>query len=342
MSELAQNEPIAPQPPPVGTERKKMALRPEGRLPKVLRVGAFTIVVGSLIAFGQYQRVRGQVSESLLGAGAQMMMLEDADRQDEPRALHVNGQVIRFSSGMVSQPMEAVLDRFELQCNRLDGGLMETLGDAFAERSDHRAAERVSELEPILREQSETSGFVACIDMGSSNADLQRMLERFRRFERSRDLADLGELRYVYAEPAGERTHFVALWTEGSLRFDQLFPETGDAPGEDPADIPRPPGARRVLTAFEEGDPQRATFYLASDLDESGLESFYRRELPASGWTVLDASDDPRAQARARARDGRPALVAQHGDRTVFFALSTDDEGRGQAAVLESGEADGG
>ena len=133
-------------------------------------------------------------------------------------------------------------------------------------------------------------------------------------------------------DPDGDRAHFVAIWTEGPLRFDQIFRETGDALGVDPVDIPRLPGARRLLSAFESGDAQRATIYQTDELDEGAAERFYRRELSASGWTVL-GEHDPRPHL-----DGpRPALVVQQGARVVYLSFSTDSQGRVSTAVIETG-----
>ena len=62
----------------------------------------------------------------------------------------------------------------------------------------------------------------------------------------ARHLGRLGDLRYVYARALeGGRSHVVTVWTEGSIRLDRLFPTGGDAPGEDPPALPRPPGLAR-------------------------------------------------------------------------------------------------
>jgi hypothetical protein len=188
----------------------------------------------------------------------------------------------------------------------------------------------------VLREERRGVGYVACFDLGRERAEIDVIVRRFRAFRDSRDLHDFGDLRYVYAQPSSREghTHFVAIWSEGSLHMDQLLVETGDARGVDPDSIPRPPGSRRVLTAQETGVPDVATVYRGSDLEEGGLDSFYRRELPALGWTILDTAD---AASAHRSLDVRPALVAQRGDRIVFLALGTDADGTGTAAIVTTG-----
>lgn len=341
-SEPASAAPVAAA--PVGSTRRTIREKPEGLLPKILRVTALMLVLGAGFAFFGYQRVQGQLSEALLQAGPQMMMLADAEHQDAPRELVLNGQHVRFSSGIAPYSPTEVLNRFEQRCEDVDADLMAQFSEIIAEQPDSEGAHRLELLSPVMRQQTSNHGYVACFDLGHERAALNTIVERYQAFARSRDLHDFGDLRYVYAEPAGEgSTHFVAIWTEGSLRFDELFPETGDARGVDPANIPRPPGARRVLTAAEHGVADVATIYEGSELDEGQLESFYRRELPGEGWRILDgeayrSSVAGGAATPAAMRDIRPALVAQRGDRTVFFSLTTDFEGRGRAAVLTSGD----
>lgn len=333
----AELERVEREPQPVGAARRKILAKPEGRGPKILRVTMLALVIGLVFAGFSYQRARGQIGESLLGAGAQMMLMSDAERQDAPRQMVLNGQRIQFSTGVAPYSVDALLDRFEASCERIDAGLMEHVSEALAMAPDEGNERLASSGSPVIRDQNGGNGYVACLDLGREDVDMRALLARFQRFERTRDLHTIGDLRYVYAQPIGdgERSHFVALWTEGSLRLGEIFPDDGgDARGEDPADVPRPPGARRVLTAYEAGDPQRATFYQTDELDEGGLASFYRRELVASGWTLLEASD-ARAQLPA---DVRPALVAQRAGRMVWLAFTTETSGRVGAAVIETGE----
>lgn len=327
-------------PAPVGARRRTHRTKPEGLAPKLLRVTALFVVLGVVFAGVSYQRARGQLSESLLGAGAQMMMMSDAERQDAPRRMVLNGQHIEFSTGIAPYTVGELLDRFESQCEEIDAGLMERLSDALARHPDPEREAHAAGTPPVLRDENGGNGYVACLDMGRQTLQFEELLERYRAFERTRDLHAIGDLRYLYAQPIGDgsRSHFVAVWTDGSMRLGDIFPDDGsDVHGDDPADVPRPPGSRRVLSAYEVGDPQRATFYQTSELDQGHLSDFYRRELAASGWQLL-ASDDPRAQLP----DGvDPALVAMRGGRIVWLAFTTDPDGRVNAAVIETGLGEG-
>jgi len=331
------------RPEPVGSTRRTIRQKPEGRLPKVLRLAAFSVVVLGGVLFALYRRAEGQLAESLLGAGSQMMMLADAERQDTPREVLVNGQRVHFSSGVAPFGSREVLDRFEARCEEVDGGVMSDIQRVMTEHGeDPRAAGRVERLgtvHPILRRDVGRNGFVACFDFGAESVGLRGVMERYHRYEQTHDLHDFGDVRYVFVEPAGEnRTHFVAVWTEGSLRLDQLFPEEGDAHGSDFADVPRPPGARRTLTAHEVGDDQFANVYSGSQMDEGELADFYRRELPGIGWRILD-SDDPRAR---RLEDDRHVLIAIRGEETLFLSLTTSFDGRGNAVIVTSHPVPGG
>lgn len=336
-----QPSPAAVQPPsPVGAGRRTLKVRPEGVLPKVVRLATFLACVTCVFGVVGYRRVRGQLGESLLGAGAQMAMVDDVERQDAPRRLLLNGQEVHFSTGVSSLGVDALLDRFEARCEQLDAGLMEELQDSLARRPDPaREASAAQADGPVLRDENGGQGYVACVELGRERVPLASLLERVQRFEQSHDLHDLGDLRYLYAEPMadGERTHFVTVWTEGSLRFDAVFPEEGDAQGSDLRHVPRPPGSRRTLSAFETGDAQRAIFYETDELDEGALGRFYRRELPGLGWTLLESPDAARPRG---AGDVTPALVAQRGTQLLWMTFSTDLRGRVRAAFVETGAPD--
>jgi hypothetical protein len=331
-------EPDTQQPAPVGATRKTIKEAPEGRFPKIVRLTTFLVVVGAVLGFVSYQRARGQLGEAMMSAGSQMMMLAEAEHQDAPRQVVINGQRIHFTSGMAPFAPTEVLDRFEARCEGANAGLMAEFSRIIAEHPDDEGAHRMEEIgAPVLREQHGNTGYVACFDFGDETVGIRGLMERYARFEETRDLHDFGDLRYVYVEPAREdRAHFVAIWTEGTLQLGELFPESGDARGADVAGIPRPPGSRRVITAHETGEDQVATIYQGSDLDQGELESFYLRELPANGWQVLDTHEHE--AARRLANEIGPGVAALRGDQMVFLALTTDTDGHGRAAILMTGE----
>ena len=296
---------------------------------KAARLGLFAFCVVAIAAGMGYSEVRSQVGEQLIGVGENLMRYGDAAHQDAPRRIVLNGQTLWLSTGVADRPFRDVLDHFQSVCDAHDAGLVEQL-DALAERA--LPTDREHGARPSVRDENERAGYVGCLDLGEASVPATEILARLRTYGRSHDLADIGDARYVYAaELSGDpsRSHFVTAWTDGSLRFDLLFPEQGDADGRDPAYVPRPPGARRVLSAYEDGLPQEATVFLGSSLDEDALLRFYRRELPEQGWTLLEAPE-----ADPHVGEGIISLVAERDQRMVMLALSSDAEGRGRATVL--------
>lgn len=300
------------------------------RARRILRRAGLVLLValfGAVLAGGWvYHGARAQVSENLWDLGSQMMRYADARRQDTPRDLVLNGQVIRLSSGMADRSPREVLDFFEARCAEVDGDLGEELA---ALRRDHPEAFRAGAgTGPVLREDDGRQGYVACMELDPSMTTAE-LVERLARFGESGDVADIGEMRFVFVEGSGERTHFVAMWTNGSFDLNRMFPEEGDAPGQDAEGIARPPRSRRVLSSWERGEPYSISVYHTRD-DEADLERFYRRELARGGWTLLETD------ARA-AGDAPRTLVAEHGERMVTIVMTTDLATRmASAAVIDA------
>jgi hypothetical protein len=179
-------------------------------------------------------------------------------------------------------------------------------------------------LEPTLREDDGDEGFVACVDTGAHHLPAPDLFERIERFGRSMDLADVGDFRYVFARSFGERTHFIALWTDGSFSVSRMFPGSGDAPGRDAPGIPRPPDARRALSFYEADVPQTMTMYVGSPKSPAELADYYREALGDERWELLNEE----------ARENQTTLVYERGTRLVTVVLARDMQGKGAATIL--------
>ncbi len=141
-------------------------------------------------------------------------------------------------------------------------------------------------------------------------------------------------MRYVFAERSRNGgAHFVVFWSEGELNLFDMFPAAGDAPGQDPPDVPRPEGSRRILSAWEHGEPASMTIYAGGRRDAASLERWYRKRLTDDGWRILDRGHATRVQAELR--DAR-AMVIERGDSMSTVVLATGDDGKGVATVLVS------
>jgi hypothetical protein len=77
----------------------------------------------------------------------------------------------------------------------------------------------------------------------------------------------------------------VAVFSDGPLLLAPAFPETGDAPGVDAPGLGRPEEARRVLSAFVEGEaPLLVGYLIASNLSEAEVR--LRAQWTAAGSRV--------------------------------------------------------
>jgi hypothetical protein len=165
----------------------------------------------------------------------------------------------------------------------------------------------------VLRSEDEKRGYVACLDLGPEPLDTRQLLRRINAFGQTGDLARLGGLRLAFARADGEGTHHVSVWSDGPLPLLHAFPARGDAPGADPADMPRPPEARRVLSASVGGDDGVLASY-HSDLAPPRLLSRYRAQLEAAGMAVLTDA-------------GGRSLLVQSASATRVVAITPDAGG---------------
>jgi len=294
----------------------------------LLRAGLVLTFVGVVAGGGVYHSARAQMDETFFGLGEHMMLYEYAAHQDAPRDLVINGQTIKLSSGTTTRSMGEVLDFFEARCADSDGEIALQMAQLAADHPEVTDEVAPSDL-PTLREQGARTGYVACFDMGDASIEVTEVLRRIRAYNRTGDVAEIGDMRYVFAERTEQGAHFVALWTEGEFNVRRMFPAEGDAPGLDVEGVTRPPRSRRMLTGFERGQPHSMTVY-HSRLDEAGLESFYRRELVEHGWTLMARPED-------LPTDTPPTLIAERDDRMVTLVfLPNEQEGGASAAVFDA------
>ena len=248
---------------PVGTSFLKRG----GRY--LLRLLATGIVVALMLMLVFYLRFRaelhrgmGPIGQQLAGAGFLDNLQTDDGRPPGPRHLVLNGQRLRISTQVVEEPLEDALARVEHECPT-----QEELGPG---------------------QRTEESGYTICLQ-DEEDPNPFDLAGRMDDFMESMDAADLGQIRYVYAQQAeGGRTLMMTLETTDTFRVDQLMPSEGDAVGSDPEDIPRPPDGRRIMQAYEENAPYYATIYGRSTRSVQELQTWYRANVDAALWTEVD------------------------------------------------------
>lgn len=278
------------------------------------RASSCLLVILMVLLAGCLRSAHARLGEALLGFGDQLAKLQDLRANSAPRQLNINGLSLGVLTLSTDLAVPAALDRFQSLC-RQRGGLQ--VPPALA----NRLGPARSAFDATFRQEGQGEGVLACIDSGHPMS-LEQLTERLAAMQNTGDLAALGELRYVFARRSGATTTLLVFWTDSSAPLLELFPPSGDAPGRDPENVPRPEASRRILSATEHGAPYHLTLYKAGDQSPQALAGWYRAALEAGGWHV--------------APGGAPAsLRAQRLGRNIIVACSPAKDGAAIATVAE-------
>jgi hypothetical protein len=133
------------------------------------------------------------------------------------------------------------------------------------------------------------------------------------------------------------------VWTEGEFNLDKMFPVAGDAAGFDSRSMPRPPSAKRILTATSAEVPFGVHVY-ESFAPEQSLRRFYDDEMGGRGWAP--AKDDG-GKTVAYVHKGAMSFVT-YGASATSVLVTTIETARpdgsgvaGVAGVAGAGGTDG-
>lgn len=306
-------------------------------LPNVLRLAAFAATVSVVLGVVTVRAAAQNVREGMLSLGREMMRFADGRAMTPVRTLALNGARVEFATGSTTESVTRVLDWYQARCAQHSGGMDRVL-DAVRERLPtplRPDAEGMAQRASTLREGTDRAGFVACLDLGTAQTVTpEEILRRVSTFTRTGNLADVGGLRYLYAErTASGGTHMVGFWSDGEVNVTRMFPSTGDAPGDDPEDVGRPPvGMRRVLSAREEGEPYGMTVY-AGNTPRPQVESHYREAFQRAGWSLVPAAPhDP--SAGDPDLGGQTLLAFERGPTSAFVVVGENPDHLVQASVL--------
>jgi hypothetical protein len=307
--------------------------------PKFLRLSGFVLVLFLILWGMAIHRARAEVGELMSGIGAEMMRYADASFQDRPRALHLNGQALGFESGSSHKSPAEVLDYYQARCAEAGGHFADLVREVDnAPSMDERGW---TLLDGTLRESNERGGYVACFDMGGQSVGIQGLVNRISSFVATGDLSRVGGFRYVFVQPGeSDTTHFVTFHTDEGFNVYEMFPRSGDAPGVDIEGMPRPEATRRLMSAWEQGDPHLMNVYSVEGQSAPAIESWYLHELPVRGWQASRATSEQvelftqtwSEQHRAVARNAHYVLATK-GDQEVL-AVFTDRSGGSNIAML--------
>lgn len=166
--------------------------------------------------------------------------------------VQLNGQIIHASNGVTKRLMHDVLAFFQEQCNSNGGALADKLADMDGTLRTFQPNSGIPGYLTIRREQLDR-GFVFC--MGTDHEMTEYELVHRIKAASDGDFGKVGDVRYISVRQDGDQSDVVAAWTHGPFDVRAMFPKTGDVPGEDFANLPRPDGSRRVLASSVKGAP---------------------------------------------------------------------------------------
>jgi hypothetical protein len=241
--------------------------------------------------------------------------------------------------GAASSPLTVhqVLDAFDDNCRAgtrdvrsllgVSGGaslLQEPLQDGWLRALDGAR---------VLRMENETEGMLSCLSPNHPQQGVAGLVDGIRSFMESGDLSLLGDLRYVTArsEPSGT-TQVIVAWTEGRFQLASIFPDTGDVPGSDMVDVPRPPASVRAVCATA---PRRTFAYRLYESAQSASEvqSFYEHTLLQGGWSRVHTIDEPTG-----AHDPLSVRAFSKGGRALGIGIDHDAQGTTQVSLVDMGQ----
>ena len=251
---------------------------------KIRRILMLTAALVLLPAAALVQ-AESEVEVALLERTQELFALAQHWQHTEPRALYLNGARVIVATGSSEQPLSVMLDHFQAHCRAESGGLHE-LARVRAARAQGRLP---SLIDGVLRVEEEKRGLVACLTRGQAAWSADGWRRALVAFGETGDLAQWGGLRVVQLQARGDGSFFVAAWNDGPLPIWKMFPEQGDSPGADPVGVPRPKRAQRVLSVWQEGQPNALHVY-RSDTSQEELFAEYVSSFEGAGWKLQDAS----------------------------------------------------
>lgn len=297
---------------------KKLSRNP--RLRGVLRVAAFLAAANLSFSALMLPQARAAAEEAAKKNGLALLEQIGPTLVGPPEVALINGQRMSLASKLTPLGVEQVIERFGQHCREHSAGLASEIA---ALPKGARALEQLpAELrDPARWLSSETIasdhkvGQIACIARRDSGGGLKGLVDRIVAFTETGDLAEIGDARYVVArrDEASGQTHVLAMWTEGKFNIPEMFSNSGDAPGTDSGAVPRPPDARRVLSAEMAHRSYAIRMYDTKRSNDEVL-SYYEQQLEPKGFLVhplphASAELDLNDHVRAFSKDGVAVIV---------------------------------
>jgi len=290
------------------------------RLRGTLRAAAFLAAANLTFSALMLPQARAAAEEAAKRSGLELLAQIGPTLVGPPEVALINGQQMSLASKLTPLSVERVIERFGQHCREHSAGLASEIaalpkGSAALEQLPVELRDPARWLSSETIASDHKAGQIACIARKDSGGGLKGLVDRIVAFTESGDLAEIGDARYVVArrDEASGQTHVLAMWTEGKFNIPEMFSDSGDAPGTDSGAVPRPPDARRVLSAEMAHRSYAIRMYDTKRSNEEVL-SYYERQLQPKGFLVhplppatneLDLND----HVRAFSKDGAAVVV---------------------------------
>ncbi len=267
------------------------------------RAAGVVLVAGLGIGVFATHTAKADIGNATLKFGREIAPLAT----DGATEVRLNGQSFFLREGNTDASVSTILDDFEARCAEDKGALGEfwsQVPKASMIVDGHKLPKGMRS--GILRTQEHPGeGVVMCIIKGQQTA--KDFTEAFKNFAASQDLGDLGKLRYVYARARTGGTRVVTAWTDDSFSFAKIANADGTAPGSD-SRLPRPEGAKRLMTAEVVGSPYGVRIYeVGMAPEEVGV--FYDKWAASTGDWRSVAPEHPEGTIRAYFQGGTQVIV---------------------------------
>jgi hypothetical protein len=253
------------------------------------------LAVVALVAvsgWGMARSVARAVESAILAETAALHTLPSlVEHGTGERPLHLNGTTLLVESGHEQRSLSAWLAAAREGCRAHVAQPMPVLPGA---------PERAFWVEV----RGETSALAGCLVGPGLATSTDALMAQLRALSSDLDLSRLGELRVLRAERARGSLHVVSVRSSGPLPLARMFPRRGDAPGNDLPRVPRPPDARRLLSAYEGGRAPALAIYTRP----GGLEELLRAEADALAEVGFAAA--PSAASRMWRRGDELVLLS--------------------------------
>ncbi len=278
------------------------------RVMGIVRVALYVCFAVTVVCLVVLRSAWADFKESTLKVGRELSQLEGLT--GDKYRVRLNGESVFISSTVVDEPVNSILDRVERACRSRAGALPEAWKQVpESMKRDQGISETDAAALGVMRKQIESEGEVACLAQPQGR-DFSAMVQQIREALQTGDLSRVGHLRYVYARKTKTgRSHVIVAWTEGAFNVFHIVPPKGGEPaGTDSANVPRPEGATRILTAEIDGAPHAVRVYDVPRPDSEVLAA-YEPMMARLGFQAISLEKANAPYARAYTKDGVDTLI---------------------------------